>query len=164
MSSCFRFLLHISFFFLWFIYSRLNGVSEALVYVCVCVMRVAERKQKLHNFGDISFFVSCQCFVFFFSLTFKQWVWAKSCRSPSWFYGFRMAMRIISNMDFLFAFFFIVAFIDRLAIINTNTRKLAIKSDFDLYQLTFRCDQRSINETKNCIFYLNCVNRLAIVI
>lgn len=65
-------------FVLWFIYSRLNGVSEALVR---CV-RVAKRKthQKLHNFGDIIFFFVAPSHCHFTISIFEQW--AKSSRSP----------------------------------------------------------------------------------
>lgn len=72
-------------FVLWFIYSRLNGVSEALVR---CV-RVAKRKthQKLHNFGDIIFF-----FLLLLLTAISQFRFLSSEQNQAdrQFYGFRM--------------------------------------------------------------------------
>lgn len=133
------------FIFLWFIYSRLDGVSRALVR-CVCVAKQKTR-QKLHNFGDSFFFAPSSVSSSVSVLNFKAAGDAKLSRVDHHIYGFRMDAR--------WSWPRLLLTINRLAIkqmrVNWRSNRILIYIDLEWY-----LDATKWMETKNVLYSFRC--------
>lgn len=137
------------FIFLWFIYSRLDGVSQALVWcVCVCVAK-RKTRQKLHNFGDSFLFFFWVQLSLFIRVGFKFWAAgdAKLSRVDHRIYGFRMDAR--------WSWPHLLLTINRVAIkqmrVNWRSNRILIYIEFEWY-----LDAIKWMETKNVWYSFRC--------